>query len=213
MSKGYVKLQIETQQVAVYKPTIAKTSSSILDHSLQLLMSLIFDFNSMSQEMKQIGYDSKKIPLGKLGKKTILDGYEVLDRIKKVLNNQSKEKLNDLSSNFYSIIPHDFGFSHMSNFIIDNKTKVKEKEKMLESLNEIEIAKNIIDLSQNSPDTLNEYYKNINCELKIISENSHNYEIIEKYFQNTNKNNIRYTISNVWEVNRKGESEKFTKTI
>jgi len=32
-----------------------------------------------------------------------------------------------LSSDFYSEIPHDFGFQKMQNFILDSESKIKQK--------------------------------------------------------------------------------------
>lgn len=45
--------------------------ASKIDNGLQKLMSLIFDVNIMNNTMKEIGYDAKKMPLGKLGESTI----------------------------------------------------------------------------------------------------------------------------------------------
>ena len=38
-----------------------------MDQGLQNLIKLIFDVNIMNNTMKEIGYDAKKMPLGKLG--------------------------------------------------------------------------------------------------------------------------------------------------
>lgn len=38
---------------------------------MQNLVKLICDLNMMKQQMVEIGYDAKKLPLGKLSKKTI----------------------------------------------------------------------------------------------------------------------------------------------
>lgn len=35
--------------------------------------------------MSQVGYDARKMPLGKLSKDTIMKGYKVLERIAQVL--------------------------------------------------------------------------------------------------------------------------------
>jgi poly [ADP-ribose] polymerase len=35
----------------------------------------------MDKQMKQIGYDSTKMPLGKLSKDTILKGYKALNKL------------------------------------------------------------------------------------------------------------------------------------
>ena len=49
------------------------------------------------------------MPLGKLSKGQIAKGFDVLDDIEKELNANRYTKLNDLSSKFYTVIPHDFG--------------------------------------------------------------------------------------------------------
>ena len=49
------------------------------------------------------------MPLGKLSKGQIAKGFDVLDDIEKELNANRTAKLNDLSSRFYTVIPHDFG--------------------------------------------------------------------------------------------------------
>lgn len=38
-----------------------------MEAGLQRLLSLIFDVNILNNTMKEIGYDAKKMPLGKLG--------------------------------------------------------------------------------------------------------------------------------------------------
>lgn len=42
-----------------------------MDIGLQKLMNLIFDINILNNTMKEIGYDAKRMPLGKLGETTI----------------------------------------------------------------------------------------------------------------------------------------------
>jgi len=51
----------------------------------------------------------KKMPLGKLSKMQILKGFGVLDKIKILLDKNSKAGLTELSNEFYTVIPHDFG--------------------------------------------------------------------------------------------------------
>jgi len=40
---------------------------SKMDVGLQKLINLIFDINILNNTMKEIGYDAKRMPLGKLG--------------------------------------------------------------------------------------------------------------------------------------------------
>jgi poly [ADP-ribose] polymerase len=64
----------------------------------------------MNKQMKEIGYNASKLPLGKLGRDTLQKGYAVLAEIEDVLEKRHKYDLYVLSSNFYSHIPHSFGF-------------------------------------------------------------------------------------------------------
>jgi poly [ADP-ribose] polymerase len=45
--------------------------------------------------------------------------------------------LNKYSSDFYSAIPHDFGYMNMQAFVINTEEKVKQKLDMLSSLSQI----------------------------------------------------------------------------
>eukprot|EP00826_Nyctotherus_ovalis_P049605 TRINITY_DN6010_c0_g1_i3.p1 TRINITY_DN6010_c0_g1~~TRINITY_DN6010_c0_g1_i3.p1 ORF type:complete len:285 (+),score=84.49 TRINITY_DN6010_c0_g1_i3:2372-3226(+) len=88
-----------------------KKKESKLDKRVQDLIKLIFNMNMMKRQMIEIGYDAKKLPLGKLSKETIKKGYEILEKIANELNYfADKEILLDLSSEFFTTIPHDFGF-------------------------------------------------------------------------------------------------------
>ena len=64
--------------------------------------------NLIEKSVVDIGYDPKKLPLGQIDKETILEGYKYLKLIEKVLNKKSKDNLQDLSSKFYTFIPHNF---------------------------------------------------------------------------------------------------------
>ena len=70
--------------------------------------------------------------LGKLKKSHVQKGYEVLKKIEKVLGTVpvNRNKLNELASSFYSLIPHDFGMSRPPP--IDTSKKIKKKLAMLE---------------------------------------------------------------------------------
>ena len=75
----------------------------------------------MNNQMKEIGYDAKKMPLGKLAKASIMKGYEALKGLmEEVKGKKRRDVYERLSSDFYSEIPHDFGFQRMQNFILDS---------------------------------------------------------------------------------------------
>lgn len=101
------KIDTSAKTTAIVKKVIKESK---LPKQVQDLMNLIYDTQIMNKQMTEIGYDAKKMPLGKLGKETITAGYKVLKRIENVLKTNEKGDLLDLSSEFFTLIPHDFGF-------------------------------------------------------------------------------------------------------
>ena len=65
--------------------------------------------------MKAFNCDTKKMPLGKLSKETINLGFLTLSKISDVLEKKKKGDLFKLSSDFFTVIPHDFGFQYYFN--------------------------------------------------------------------------------------------------
>jgi len=45
----------------------------------------------MTKQMKEIGYDANKMPLGKLAKSSILKGYEILREIATELKEKNRK--------------------------------------------------------------------------------------------------------------------------
>jgi len=56
------------------------------------LISLIFDMKMINNQMKEIGYDVKKMPLGKLSKDNISKAYGILKELYEKVGNPSKNK-------------------------------------------------------------------------------------------------------------------------
>lgn len=81
----------------------------------------------------RIGYDAKKMPLGRLAKTTIEKGFGVLEQISQAVKQKSSlADFQRLSSEFYSQIPHNFGLSVPP--VIKTVAEVKAKLEMLESI-------------------------------------------------------------------------------
>lgn len=87
----------------------------------QRLMELIFNENHFNSVLENIGYNQDKLPLGKLGKKTIQKGFEHLQELSSLIRHPSlaqnkyqtlqREALEDFTNQYYSTIPHVFGRS------------------------------------------------------------------------------------------------------
>lgn len=114
-------------------------TKSKLDKSLQDLIGFIYDMKLIEQSIVKIGYDPKQLPLGQLDKETINEGFKYLTMIEKVLNGKQKGDLSELSSKFYTFIPHVIK-GKMSDHIIDTMQKLTEKQDLVQNLIGIKIA-------------------------------------------------------------------------
>lgn len=48
----------------------------------------------INNQMKEIGYDPAKLPLGKLAKSSIMKGYQILNKIASTIDKKTKFDLN-----------------------------------------------------------------------------------------------------------------------
>jgi poly [ADP-ribose] polymerase len=90
--------------------TIANSTSK-LHRSIQELVCMLFDVEAMKRTMVEFELDLTKMPLGKLSKKQLEKAYGMLSQAQEMLDSKdvSKTKFLDISNQFYTLIPHDFG--------------------------------------------------------------------------------------------------------
>ncbi|XP_055820812.1 poly [ADP-ribose] polymerase 2 isoform X1 [Solanum dulcamara] len=197
-----------------------------LEAPIAKFISLICDINMMRQQMMEIGYNANKLPLGKLSKTTILKGYDVLKNIADVIGQSNRPLLEDLTSQFYTVIPHDFGFQTMREFVIDTPQKLKRKIEMVEALAEIEVATKILeDNTDIQEDPLYYQYEQLHCKLVPVEVGSQEFlrfiklsdvifGQIESYMKNTHaKTHSSYAVDivQIFRASRDGETERFQK--
>ncbi|KAM3687873.1 hypothetical protein ACJW31_10G107300 [Castanea mollissima] len=186
-----------------------------LESRVAKFISLICNVSMMKQQMMEIGYNANKLPLGKLSKSTIMKGYDVLKRIADVIGQSDRRKLEQLSGEFYTVIPHDFGFKKMREFVIDSPQKLKHKLEMVEALSEIEVATKLLkDDTGTEGDPLYSHYQRLHSELSPLEVDSEEFSMVAKYMQNTHaKTHSNYTVDivQIFRVSREGESERFKK--
>ena len=133
-----------TQKVAPPDCTLSK--------ELQELMRFLFDTGHMKKSMASQKYNFNKLPLGKLSKSTIEKGYLALKELGDVILNPklAQEKydqsltavFSDLSSQYYSIIPHDFGRNRPTP--INSEAQLKAEMDLVETLGNMQISNKIL---------------------------------------------------------------------
>jgi len=150
------------------------------------------------------------MPLGKLSKKHIQKGYEVLTAIDGVLKMDAGPKkqaqLLEFTNKFYTLIPHDFGTKQVP--LIDNSEELQKKMKLMEALIDIEIATTLLKETDSAGDSpIDANYKKLKTELVPVDQDDDEYEWITKYMTNQ-KGVFDVSITDIFKVKREGESER-----
>lgn len=221
--KSYVWLEMdysgkEKESTVTESPGHAlrkQPQESKLDPRIAKFISLVCNLSMMNQQMMEIGYNANKLPLGKLSKSTILKGYDVLKRLADVIDKSDKNALEQLSGEFYTVIPHDFGFKKMREFVIDTPQKLKRKLEMVEALAEIEVATKLLkEDAEMERDPLYAHYQRLQCELEPVEFGTEEFSMIENYMKNTHaETHSNYTVKivQIFRTSKKGEAERFRK--
>lgn len=176
-----------------------------LNRRVEDLIKLICDVKMMNYQMKEIGYDPKKLPLGKLTQNHISRAYNILQDIENELGKEEPKgsKLMDLSSTFYTLIPHDFGMKRPP--VIETYDRLKEKVDMVEALSGIESANSLL-----KEKDCTKQYEALRCEIEPIKMSSQEWKLIESYIINTQASaktqGYALKVVDIFEINREGES-------
>ncbi|ESO95798.1 hypothetical protein LOTGIDRAFT_214893 [Lottia gigantea] len=203
--------EVDAPKVDLSGKTIAESK---LDKVTQKFVSLIFDLDMFKESMKKFDIDVKKMPLGKLSKTQIAKGFEVLDEIEEVLNKKKSGNLVELSSRFYTAIPHDFGRRVPPK--IDNAEALRQKMDMLMVLADIEIAqemtkekdKKMATVKGEVPNPIDVNYEMLKCNLELLNPKSEEYKLIETYTNET-QGYRSVKLQHVWKCDREGDDDRF----
>ena len=119
---------------------------------LQDLVSFLFNTDIMRKAMVSQNYNFNKLPLGKLSQSTLEKGFLALKELGDVFLDpkSATEKYNqplnaiyqDLSSRYYTVIPHDFGRKRPT--IISSEAQLKAEMDLVETLGNMQISNRVL---------------------------------------------------------------------
>jgi len=204
----------EEEEVEEVKPVKISTSTGpktvkpcSLAKPTQSLIKLIFDNDMFKEQMKKFDIDVKKLPLGALSKNQINKGYACLDKIENAIN--KGKSVEELTNQFYTIIPHVFGRTRPPP--INDPEIVQNKRDMLAVLGDIEIAqtlsKEVVEEKKEIDHPLDANYKLLDADLEPVERGSEEFLYIDKYMQVTKDRDLE--LIDVFKVNRRTEGGRF----
>ncbi|CAL8338881.1 unnamed protein product [Merluccius merluccius] len=205
--------EVDGKNVKIIRNVIPST----LDKPTQKLIELIFSQNMFKEAMECMNLDIKKMPLGKLSKLQIAKGFEVLEEMEAALGKKKPKKfLEELSSKFFTTVPHNFGRNRPP--VIDKQEVIEQKKEMLMVLADIELAQTLKSETEKAleeekvetvPHPLDQNYNSLKCNLDLLGSDAEDFKVIETYLKVTASQWKPPKIRNVWKVNREGEGERF----
>lgn len=174
--------KIEEAKKIKPKPNLPKSK---LKKKLQDLMKLIFDIEAMEKSVKEMNYDANKTPLGKLTKEQISFGFLALKKIEEYINNNhvNSSEFIEACNEFYTRIPHDFGMKRPP--LIKTAIQLKEKLNLIETLQGIEVAMNLMNNPLKNLNPIDYHYQMLECGLEPLKASDKDYKMIDLYLQNT----------------------------
>ncbi|CAL1526877.1 unnamed protein product [Lymnaea stagnalis] len=187
------------------------SSKSSLPKSVQNIICMIFDVESMKKAMMEFEIDMKKMPLGKLSKRQIQSAYSILTELQKLIDTKGTQtQFIDATNRFYTNVPHDFGMKKPP--MLDTLDIIKQKSDMLDNLLEIEVAYSLLKGGDDGEDPITAHYKKLKCLLEPLDPSSEEFDRLKTYTKNTHAathNMYDLEILDVLKVVREGESQMF----
>ncbi|KAB1208820.1 Poly [ADP-ribose] polymerase 1 [Morella rubra] len=187
-------------------------ADSKLAPALVELMKMLFNVETYRAAMLEFEINMAEMPLGKLSKSNIQKGFEALTEIQNLLNNNARDAsvkeslIIDASNRFFTVIPS------IHPHIIRDEDDFKSKVKMLEALQDIEIASRLVGFDSDSDDSLDEKYMKLHCDIAPLPHDSEDYRLIEKYLLTTHAPTHKdwtLELEEVFSLEREGELDKF----
>ncbi|XP_057438570.1 poly [ADP-ribose] polymerase 1 [Lotus japonicus] len=189
-----------------------KNEDSKLPYPLIELMKMLFNVETYRAAMMEFEINMSEMPLGKLSKSNIQKGFEALTDIQNLLQTSNPDPsvreslLIDASNRFFTMIPS------IHPHIIRDDDDFKSKVKMLEALQDIEIASRLVGFDANSDDSIDDNYKKLHCDMSPLPHDSEDFRLVEKFLHNTHApthTDWSLELEEVFSLEREGEFDKF----
>ena len=201
-----------------YTSTASSEVESRLPKAIVELMSLIFNDDYFSSTLADLEYDANKMPLGKLSKKTVLQGYEVLKDLSTLIGSGgSGGMIEERSNAYFSLIPHAYGRNRVP--VLSRMDMIKKEVELLETLTDMQLANEIMKTAKNDKVKQEEkvamvdrQYEGLSMqEMTPLDHKSNEYKELEDYLvKSAGKTHyIRYKVEDIFRIERQGEGSRF----
>ncbi|KAF7156103.1 hypothetical protein CNMCM5623_009245 [Aspergillus felis] len=199
-----------------------KAVESTLPQAVQKLLTFIFNQQHFLSTMASMSYDAQKLPLGKLSKRTLTTGFQILKDLSELVtdptlassryNTTFQDAAQDLSNRYFTTIPHVFGRNRPP--VLASDQQIKTEVDLLEALTDMGVANEIMKESRDAEmmNQLDRQYQGLGMqEMTPLNRSSAEFRELEAYLNNSrgSTHHLRYSVVNIFRIERKGEEDRF----
>ncbi|THC94070.1 hypothetical protein EYZ11_006440 [Aspergillus tanneri] len=195
---------------------------SALPAPVQDVISFIFNPAHFQSAMASMSYDAQKLPLGKLSKRTLRNGFQILKDLSELISSPrlaaSKYSTNfaaateDLSNQYFTTIPHVFGRHRPP--VLTSDAQIKKEIELLEALTDMEVANGIMKESRDAETVhqLDRQFQSLGLqEMTPLDRKSTEFDELANYLSRSrgSTHHLHYNIINIFRIERDGENKRF----
>ncbi|KAL4878673.1 poly polymerase catalytic domain-containing protein [Aspergillus karnatakaensis] len=200
----------------------SKTIESKLPAAVRNLVSFIFNQEYFLSTMAQMSYDAKKLPLGKLSKRTLMTGFETLKELSELATTPSlaasrygvnlQTAMEQLSNRYFTTIPHVFGRNRPP--VLNDQAYIKKEVELLETLTDMEVANSIMKDSSKAEDEnpIDRQYQGLGMqEMTPLEHSSTEFQELQNYLTQSrgSTHHLSYKVIDIFRIERQGEFDRF----
>lgn len=207
----YFLTMIDVSDIDIPPDSPFKEVKSELDERTQFLIQLLSNKDMMQKSLVSLNLDTKKMPLGKIGKSQIIKAREIMGEINTHINSGSTNiSFTDLSSQFYTLIPYSVG--RRTPPVIDNMEIIGKYMNLLDELEHIAATATIINDSATDVADINpidKIYNELNAEISPLDKDGKMWKVINEYVKIASTHNYNVQVLDIYNISRNGEKEVF----
>lgn len=213
---GKSKVEANTITVEAFKKAGGKVqeeeTTSKLDVNVQDLIRTWF---GVTQEFIELNLDTKKCPLGQLSLDQIDKGKDILAEARKIIHMSKPDvaELNKLTNQYYSNIPHNFGYARINADVLrlDDDSKVDKAMDILDVFNDAKNVQNVI----SKKSAVDSQYATLNAELSWVDPSDPTWKWLDAMLHETRASNHHFLgklkVHKIFRVARSNEDKAFLK--
>lgn len=204
-SESEMEPQVDASASNTALTIVPKKKGSMLDPNVQRLIQLFTNVEMLQKSLVNMDIDVKKMPLGKINKLQIEEAKQLLLNLQKNLTKTKKADIEDISSQYYTLIPYPCGRTRPP--LIDSPEKISNILDLLDDLLNISVNVSVLESSKKSGDAisqLDKIYESMGTIIVPVSKDSDTWNCIQRYISNTHggTHHFKLNLLDIFEITR-----------